>query len=161
MAFKSREEISALRAEQTPYTIDDMKFRDKKIHRVTVNISNQARQIDFGKTVFYATVERDGQQQRIGLIFTGQRLNDLNDGAIRKEMQAEHEANCDAGIFHDPISREMTIEGFWVPRSWKDRSGNWQKAWDLHAAKWHYTPQGADTPVEEGCLPFVKAAVAA
>jgi hypothetical protein len=153
MAFKTREERAALRTKQTPYTVDDIRFRGKNIRRGVVKLSAHTRAMDISQATYRGEVERDGKSQTVDVVFAGQRYRDFAAGRVPADFQAEHERNCDAGNYDADISRELIIEGFWKPRFWKDRDGNQHKSWELHAAKWHYSPDGETGFVEEGALP--------
>ena len=153
MAFKTREERAALRAKETPYTIDDLRFRGKKIHRVVVALSSERRGGGFNEEAHPALINHKGKDERIAVVFAGKRLDDFKKGRLEADFDAEHQRNCAKEDFHSSISRELIVEGFWKTRNFKDPKGNWHKSWELHAAKWHYSPDGETGFVEEGALP--------
>lgn len=153
MAFKTREERAALRAKETPYTIDDLRFRDKKIHRVVVTLSSERRGGSHNEEAHPALINRNGKDERINVVFGGKRLDDFKKGRVEADFDAQHQRNCANDDYHSTISRELIVEGFWKPRNFKDSNGNWHRSWELHAAKWHYSPDGESNFVEEGTLP--------
>lgn len=156
MAFKTREQRAAMKAKETPYTITDhLYFRDKNMRRGTIDISMDSNSVAGGLSdrSYRATVERNGKTEAIHVVFLGQRAKDFGEGAVIEDMERERQEMLNRGNYDfEKITRSIIAEGFWKPRKWKDHSGNWHKAWQFYAAKWHYQlPNGSI--VEEGAMP--------
>ena len=109
---------------------------------------------DIDTQTFRATRQGpDGRQDSIGLVFQGQRLDDLKNGALLSEMEQERKARSAKGDYSAP-SRNVRLTGAWKPRSWKDRDGSTRKAFDLVVATWTLETRAGEK-VTEGAAPGV------
>lgn len=158
MAFKTRKQIAELRARETPYTIDDLKFRGKKLRRVTLTITMDGTFTDGACMVkgYRATHRFQGKTQKTVVEFSGQRRKDFEGGAVYASMEEQRQAFLRNNIFDcENISREIVAEGFWKPRSWRDASGVEHTDFHFVAAKWQFQPPCENAVIEEGATPEV------
>jgi hypothetical protein len=132
---------------------DQELFRGKKMHRVQaavsfgrINTRNSGSQILKGKRKL-----PDGKEEAIGIVFHGQRVEDLQEGALAREMLKQRISDEENGKLLPP-EKDLELTGAWKPRTWKDSQGNQHKAFDLVVASWTYT-NSAGERVTEGAEP--------
>jgi hypothetical protein len=154
---QSADDIRADRLKRDDHEI----FANKRIHNVSAIITMDAKgRRDFNSATYRGTRKGpDGTFESIGLIFKGQRLDDLNTGPLFKEMEAQRQAEIARRDYKDP-TRDVELTGAWVARSWKDSQGNPHKAFDLAVATWSYT-NAAGEKVTQGAAPSVPTATKA
>jgi hypothetical protein len=133
-------------------------FDNKRLHeqRATMSMARTSNR-DFDAQTYRATkTAPNGKPENIGLIFKGQRLDDLKSGSLLSEMEADRQARLARGDMSDG-TREVDFTGAWKPRSWKDAEGKQHKAFDLVVASWTFTNQAGER-VTEGAAPTVPTA---
>jgi hypothetical protein len=128
-------------------------FAGKRMHSVSLQLSMERRTgSDFDATTLTATQSRpDGQHERIGVVFQGQRKNDLKSSKLMKEFEADRQALLAKDDYSDP-SKAVEVTGAWRPRTWRDAKGNPHKAFDLVAASWSFTSKSGER-ITEGHTP--------
>lgn len=162
MAFKPMDR-SKPRPEQNIYEIDDIslreKFKDKKLHRGTVDVTLDTRSHRLTETTVRAV--RDGTA--FYLVFNGQRAADFKESVLAT-LSARRHAMLDAKPSEeltaadfdaaDAVSMPVIVEGFWKKRWWKKSDGSWSSSLELHVARFSYKPDSASSAVvEKGRIP--------
>jgi len=132
-------------------------FHNKRLHEVkaTMSIQTTSRYEVDGRVYRATTKGPGGKEESIGLVFKGQRLNDLKNGELLQGMEHEAVGLSNPSEEVDP-KREIDVIGAWKPRSWKDSSGKSHKAFDLVVASWSHTSKTGQK-VTEGAIPTVAA----
>lgn len=134
---------------------DDTLFKGKALHTVSLQLSMEEKASgEFDARTHLATRPGpSGELERIGVIFQGQRRDDLKSGALMAEMEAARQTLVGFGDYSDP-SRTVEVVGAWKPRKWRDGSGKEHKAFDLVAASWSFVNQDGKQ-ITEGHSPDV------
>lgn len=137
---------------------DQELFGNKRLHEVVATMSMDT----VGSRSLFSRVQRasrqgpGGSSESIGLKFEGQRAEDLKQGQLFAEMEAERQERMARNDYSSP-ERDLDLVGTWEVRTWRDKEGKPRKGFDLVVAAWSFTNKAGER-VMEGALPSVPTA---